>query len=201
MPRGVCTRSRLSVSDGLNQTAAPPIVIQVGVPPSLTVAAPIDGALYRAGDTVNYSASAVDSAGRTLADSAFTTEVLLPPRHACPSLPWARSPVEPVRSPFPRLERQSADTWYEVIVTATDAGRPSTTKSVNIHPRKSHVTLHIRSAGARAAARRRAYQHPVHDRRSRRIPAGDRRATHRGRPERRPSTTSRAGLMARPSGM
>ena len=67
---------RLTVSDGVNQTQAQPIVIQVGVPPSLTIHAPLGGALYRAGDTVTYSASAVDGAGRTLTDNAFTTDVL-----------------------------------------------------------------------------------------------------------------------------
>ena len=137
--RGVYT-VRLTVSDGVTQIAATPIVIQVGVPPVLTVSAPTNGALYRAGDTITYSASAVDFAGRTLADSAFTTEVRF--HHGTHVHPFL-GPLTSRTGSFtiPTTGEESADTWYEVIITATDADGLPTTKSVNINPRKTHVAL------------------------------------------------------------
>src|SRR5262249_30501188 len=60
---------QLTVSDGVFTTAAKPIVVQAGVAPTLTISAPTDGALYRDGDTINYSASAVNYAGQALPDS------------------------------------------------------------------------------------------------------------------------------------
>jgi hypothetical protein len=41
----------------------------------------------------------------------------------------------------------SADTWYEIIVTATDSHGLYTTKSLNIYPRKSKLTLATDPAG------------------------------------------------------
>ena len=138
--------ARLTVSDGVNQTAATPIAIQVGVPPTLTVAAPTDGALYRAGDTVSYSATAVDVAGRTLADTAFTTEVRF--HHGTHVHPFL-GPLTSRAGSFtiPTTGEASADTWYEVTMTATDADGLSTSRSVSIHPRKSHITLNTNPPG------------------------------------------------------
>ena len=48
--KGVYT-ARLTVSAGGGQAQAQPIVIQVGIPPVLTVSAPTEGDLYRAGGT------------------------------------------------------------------------------------------------------------------------------------------------------
>ncbi len=130
---------RLTVSDGVNQTQAQPIDIQVGARPSLTIHAPLGGALYRAGDTVGYSASAVDGAGRTLTENAFSTDVIF--HHGTHVHPFV-GPLTGRAGSFtiPTTGEASADTWYEVIVTATDDGL-STSKSVNIHPRKSYITI------------------------------------------------------------
>ena len=60
-----------------DQTPAQPIVIQVGLPPELTVSAPTEGQLYRAGDTITYNAFARDAAGFDLDDGDIKTEVRL----------------------------------------------------------------------------------------------------------------------------
>ena len=137
--RGVYT-VQLTVSDGTNQTMATPIVVQVGTPPSLTIAAPADGALYRAGDTISYSASGVDFAGHTLPDNAFTTEVRF--HHGTHVHPFL-GPLTSRAGSFtiPTTGEASADTWYEIIITATDQDGVPTTKSVKINPRKTHITL------------------------------------------------------------
>ena len=60
---------------GRRPVAAQPIVIQVGIPPALIVAAPTEGQLYRAGDTITYNAFATDAAGFDLNDADIKTEV------------------------------------------------------------------------------------------------------------------------------
>jgi glucose/arabinose dehydrogenase len=137
---------QLTVSDGVNQTAARPVVVQVGTPPTLTISAPTDGALYRAGDTIAYAATAVDYTGHALPDSAFTTEVHF--HHLTHIHPFL-GPLTSRTGSFtiPTTGESSADTWYEVIVTATDADGVSTTKSVSIHPRKSHITVASNPSG------------------------------------------------------
>ena len=52
-------------------------MIQVGVAPDLIVAAPTEGQLYRAGDTITYNAFATDGAGFDLNDANIKTEVRL----------------------------------------------------------------------------------------------------------------------------
>jgi glucose/arabinose dehydrogenase/single-stranded DNA-binding protein len=137
--RGVYT-VRLTVSDGVNQTAATPIVVQVGLPPTLNISAPTNGALYRAGDTISYGASAVDYSGATLPDTAFTTEVRF--HHGTHVHPFL-GPLTSRAGTFtiPTTGEESADTWYEVIIKAADRDGVSTTKSVSIYPRKTHITL------------------------------------------------------------
>jgi glucose/arabinose dehydrogenase len=131
---------RLTVSDGRNRTDARPLVVQVGMPPTLTVAAPAEGTLYRAGDTITYNAFAQDAAGFDLNDAAIKTEVRL--HHGTHFHPFV-GPLTGRASSFtiPTTGEASADTWYRIIVTATDSNGLSTTKSVNIFPRKSDIGL------------------------------------------------------------
>lgn len=137
--RGVYT-VRLTVSDGVNQTPAKPIVIQVGLPPTLTVSAPADGSLYRAGDTITYNASAVDAAGQDLNDAAIKTEVRF--HHGTHFHPFVGPLTGRVGSfTIPTTGEPAADTWYEILVTATDSHGLAATKSVAIQPRKSRFTL------------------------------------------------------------
>ena len=143
--RGVFT-VRLTVSDGVNLTTARPIVIQVGIPPTLTVSAPVDGALYRAGDTITYNASAVDAAGFDLNDAAIRTEVRF--HHGTHFHPFVGPLTGRVGSfTIPTTGEASADTWYEVLVTATDTNGLSSTKSVRINPRKAQLRFATEPAG------------------------------------------------------
>ncbi|GAA2619908.1 hypothetical protein GCM10010399_58760 [Dactylosporangium fulvum] len=142
---GVYT-AQLTVSDGHDEVPAKPIVVQVGVPPKVTVAVPADGALYRAGDTITYNAFATDAAGFDLNDGAIKTEVRL--HHHTHFHPFV-GPLTGRAGTFtiPTTGEASADTWYEIIVTATDTNGLSTSKSINIYPRKSHITLRTEPAG------------------------------------------------------
>jgi glucose/arabinose dehydrogenase len=137
--KGVYT-VRLTVSAGPDQTPAQPIVVQVGQAPTLTVAAPTEGMLYRAGDTITYNAFASDAAGFDLNDNNIKTVIRL--HHGTHYHPFL-GPLTGRAGTFtiPTTGEPSADTSYELTVTATDGNGLSATKTVTVRPRKSHITL------------------------------------------------------------
>jgi glucose/arabinose dehydrogenase len=143
--KGVYT-ARLTVSGGGDEVSAQPIVIQVGLAPELTVSTPTQGQLYRAGDTVTYNAFARDAAGFDLDDGDIKTEVRL--HHGTHFHPFV-GPLTGRAGSFtiPRTGEASADTSYEIKVTATDSNGLSTSKIVNIFPRKSQLSLATSPAG------------------------------------------------------
>lgn len=130
----------LRISDGQNTTLAIPLVIQVGVPPSITIGEPYDGQVYQAGDTITYQASAVDGAGFDLVDGRITTEVVF--HHDTHIHPFL-GPIVSNSGQFtiPLSGESDPDTWYELIFTATDEAGLSSKKSVSIQPRKTTYTI------------------------------------------------------------
>ena len=76
--------ARLSVSDGVNTTFSTPISISVGSPPTATILAPTDGALFRAGDVISFSGDATDPDDGTLPASRIHMDDRFPPRRPCP---------------------------------------------------------------------------------------------------------------------
>lgn len=137
----------LTVADDQgHESQAVPLVIQVGVPPTLTVSAPEEGALYRAGDTITYNAHATDAAGFDIDDGSIKTEVRL--HHGTHFHPFAGPLTGRVGSfTVPQTGEASADTWYEILVTATDTNGLSATRSVRINPRTSTLTFATAPAG------------------------------------------------------
>ncbi len=180
--KGVYT-ARLTVSAGGEERRSQPIVIQVGGPPDLTVSTPTEGQLYRAGDTITYNAFARDAAGFDLNDGAIKTEVRL--HHGTHFHPFV-GPLTGRAGSFtiPTTGEASADTSYEIKVTATDSNGLSATKIVNIFPRKSQLALGTSPVRAGPGGRRRAGQHTAHDHGRGRLSAGAVGAEHRGRPGR-----------------
>lgn len=138
--------ARLTVSDGQSEAIAPPISIQVGIPPTLTVASPTDGEKYRAGDTIKYTAFATDAAGFDLNDGDIKTEVRL--HHLSHYHPFV-GPLTGRAGSFtiPATGEASADTSYEIKVTATDGNGLSTTKTVEIFPHRSQMTFETSPSG------------------------------------------------------
>jgi glucose/arabinose dehydrogenase len=137
--KGVYT-VRLAVSSDGDRIPANPIVVQVGVPPTLTVALPEEGMLYRAGDTITYNAFASDAAGFDLNDADIKTTVRL--QHGQHYHPFA-GPLTGRAGSFtvPTTGEASADTSYEINVTATDRSGLTTSKTVTVRPRKAHIVL------------------------------------------------------------
>ncbi len=143
--KGVFT-ARLVTSDGDRSATSTPIAISVGTPPTITVASPAESSTYKAGDTIVYSASATDESGASLPASAFSREVLL--HHNIHVHPFLR-PTAVTNDTFaiPRTGEASADSWYEIRVTATDSRGLSSEKSVNIFPQKSDLSFASSPAG------------------------------------------------------
>lgn len=110
---------QLTVSDGTNFSQADPIAITVGQLPQITISNPQEGSIYRAGDTITYSATATDSSGNQLGNSAFTIEILF--HHHDHTHPFA-GPTSGSSGQFtvPTSGETSSDTWYEIIVRAKD---------------------------------------------------------------------------------
>lgn len=138
---------QLTVSDGQNSSQAVPIVIQVGTPPTVTIATPKEGDNYQAGDTIRFNVFATDGAGFDINDANIETVILF--HHDTHTHPFA-GPITgregQFTNPIDNAEKDP-DVWYELITTATDTSGLSTTKSVNVYPLKSKLTFQTEPAG------------------------------------------------------
>ena len=103
------------------------------------VAAPAEGQLYRAGDTITYNAFGPTRPASTSATATSRPTVRL--HHGTHVHPFV-GPLTGRAGSFtiPTTGEASADTWFEVTVTATDRNGLSSARSVNIFPRKSVMT-------------------------------------------------------------
>ncbi|WP_190251508.1 PA14 domain-containing protein, partial [Dactylosporangium sucinum] len=136
---GVYTAT-LTVSDGQHTTTSRPIVIQVGSPPTVRIATPVDGSKYNAGDTITYNAFGTDAAGFDVSDGDIKTDVFL--HHNTHVHPFVGPLTGRVGTfTIPTTGEASANTWFEIKVTVTDRNGLSTTKSVFIYPNTSVMTF------------------------------------------------------------
>lgn len=111
----------LVVSDGAAETSAAPIEIMAGNAPVVTLLAPAEGTTYRAGDVIEYGASAKDVEDGSLAASAFEWQVVLV--HAGHVHPFLGPSAGSTEGSFtvPASGHPPEDTYYEIQVTATDS--------------------------------------------------------------------------------
>jgi glucose/arabinose dehydrogenase len=137
--KGVYT-VHLTVSANGDSTNAQPIVIQVGIAPTLTVTSPVEGQMYHAGDTITYNAFANDAAGFDLNDANITTVVRL--HHLTHFHPFV-GPLTGRAGSFQTANTGEASpaTSYEITITATDGNGLTASKTINIFPYKSHLTF------------------------------------------------------------
>jgi hypothetical protein len=106
---------RLTVSDGVNSTLSPPIVISVGTAPTPTILTPHDGDTFRAGDVISFSGNATDAEDGSLPASAYTWNIdFLHEGHVHPGIQTGKT--APSRShDRPRL----AASRYRITLTVT----------------------------------------------------------------------------------
>lgn len=134
---------RLSVSDGTTATPAPPISIIAGNPPVATILTPADGALFNAGDVINFSGSATDPEDGSLPSTAFTWKVdFVRGGQVEPDAP--QSGVAFGSFQIPTTGRDfSGDARYRITLTVKDSTGLQNTAVVTIYPRR--VTLSFSS--------------------------------------------------------
>jgi PKD repeat protein len=132
---------RLTTSDGNSTTAADPLTITVGRPPQVTIAAPLDGAHFRAGDTISFSGSATDPEDGTIPSSGLSWKVVF--HHLSHIHPFIdNSPGGSGSFVVPTTGHSFHETtWYELVLTARDSDGIETQKSVNIYPDKVNLSL------------------------------------------------------------
>ena len=135
-------QARLTVSDGVNDTLSPPISISAGNAPVVTLTTtPSDGGLFRAGDTITYSATATDIEDGVLPASAFAWTIdFLHEGHVHPG-----GTVTGVTSGTFQIPTTGHDfqgfTRYRITLTVTDSDGLQSTSSVIVYPDKVNLTF------------------------------------------------------------
>ena len=137
---------RLTVRDPHGRGAVELIEVTPGnTPPEVTLERPRDGALYRAGGPVALRARATDSEDGALADQAITWEATLDHRgHSHFVLAGMKGAV----AGFTAASDHSADSFFEVTVTARDSGGLEARRTVTIRPRTATVRVASKPRGA-----------------------------------------------------
>lgn len=139
----------LTVSDGHATDSATPLRIDAGNhPPVVSIIDPQDGTLYNAGDAIRFSGQAYDPEDGVFSDDRLHWKVVLHhAKHTHPFLTF--DGVATGEFVVLRTGEHSADTWYEISLTAADSDGLQTTTSVNIRPRKVRLTFRTTPPGLR----------------------------------------------------
>ncbi len=138
----------LTVSDGM-ATPGPGtdrVVITVGRPPVVTIAAPIDGASFRAGDTIALAGSATDPEDGVIPAANLHWKVIF--HHADHIHPFIDDlPGSPQSFTTNTGGEPDPDVGYELQLRATDSNGLTGTASAFILPVTSQLTLQTAPAG------------------------------------------------------
>ena len=154
---GVYT-ARLTVNDARGGTDSK--TVQIGVnntAPTVTINAPTDNALFQEGDTVALSGSATDTEEGALPASALRWRVTL---HHADHIHPVTDLVGTAQATFTTQTDHDADSYYEIVLTATDSSGLSGSKTVNIRPQTIALNLQSSPAGAPMAYAGRAVTAP-----------------------------------------
>ncbi len=117
------------------------------VAPTAVITAPEEGALYAAGDTIEYAGAGADPEDGDLPDSAFTWQVdFHHSDHVHPFLP-AASGSRGGSFTIPTSGETEADVWYRIYLTVTDSEGMSHTTYRDVSPRTSTVTVETSPPG------------------------------------------------------
>jgi glucose/arabinose dehydrogenase/chitodextrinase len=139
---------QLQVSDGrggVSQAASLRIDAGNGAP-VVRITSPADESLYNAGDTIRFAGTAEDPEEGSLPGSRMRWTVLF--YHSDHTHPFLENTGSSSGSfVVPRTGESSADTWYEIRLTATDSRGASSTSTVQIRPRKVQLTLRTQPDG------------------------------------------------------
>jgi len=140
--------ARLTVSDGVNSSVSTPITIRAGSAPAATIASPLDGRTFRAGDVITYSGDATDAEDGVLPASAFSWTVdFLHDGHVHPGSTVSGAKGGSFTIPTSGHDFES-NTRYRITLTVTDSNGLTDTKSVIIWPEKVDLSFSSAPSGA-----------------------------------------------------
>jgi glucose/arabinose dehydrogenase len=116
------------------------VTILVGHPPTLAITQPLDGALFRAGDTIALRGSANDPEDGPLPASALHWEIIF--HHDDHTHPYIDDVTGSPQSFEPATSGETdPDVAYEIVLRATDSDGLTAARSVSIVPRTANVTI------------------------------------------------------------
>jgi glucose/arabinose dehydrogenase len=131
----------LTVRDNRGGMATASVTIEVGNrPPAATIGSPSSTFTYRVGTVVNFSGSATDPDEGTLPASALSWQIVIHhcPGGSCHTHPFLSATGASGSFTVPDHGDQS---FFELILTATDAGGLTSTVSRNIQPQTVQMTV------------------------------------------------------------
>ena len=132
--------ARVLVSDGALTTYSEPLTISIGGAPAPSITSPPDGTTFRAGQTITFGGAATDP-DETLPASAYSWTVVF--HHDTHTHP-AFGPFSGQTGSFvvPTSGHDfSGNTWYELVLSVTDAQGLTATASRVLAPDKVDLTL------------------------------------------------------------
>jgi glucose/arabinose dehydrogenase len=136
-------RFRAIVTNELGSASSHEAVLGVTLkqPPMATIAEPLEGALYSAGDVITVAGAGTDPEDGNLPASAFTWQVDF--HHDTHLHPFIQPTTGATGGSFtiPRTGETSANVWYRISLTVRDSDGQTHTAWRDLLPRKSRITL------------------------------------------------------------
>ncbi|MFP5362537.1 MAG: discoidin domain-containing protein [Thermoleophilia bacterium] len=127
----------LTVSDGERSDTDTVVISPGNTPPRATLSAPLDESLYRAGQTIDLSGSAVDDEDGQLGGAAIEWRITLV--HGDHDHPLSR--FTGTTASFVTTDDHDADSYYRVTLVATDAGGLTDERTIEIRPQTTTFEL------------------------------------------------------------
>ena len=141
----------LTVDDGNGGIATDTATITVGsTPPTATIADPLLGANYSAGDTITYSGSGADAEDGALSASAMSWVIQFGHDDGVAHFHPAEGPLDGVTGgnfTIPTLGETSPNVWYRISLTVTDSSGLTDTTFVDLSPNTVNVTVDTSPTG------------------------------------------------------
>lgn len=139
--------ARLTVSDGRGGSDSDTVQVSAGnsAPNTPTISTPVDESLYRDGATVNLQGSATDPQEGTLPGAALSWTVTL--HHGGHTHPLLND-LPGAQQSFQALTDHDADSYYDVTLTARDAGGLTSSRTVQIRPETASFSIQSSPPGA-----------------------------------------------------
>ncbi|GIG55125.1 PQQ-dependent sugar dehydrogenase [Demequina activiva] len=135
----------VSVSDGSHTVVSDSELIQAGVVPEVEITSPVDGALFRAGDTIQVEGVATDDGPLDPEDYSWTLQFghdnHFHPADVIPNGPTGSFEIGTSGHDY------SNDTWYELTLEVADSSGLVGTDTVQVRPDKVELTVATQPAG------------------------------------------------------